>query len=154
MGGGRLAAECGVWGIGMPNIGDAFPSNFLKASDLGGKQVVVTVAGVKFEPVGRDKEIKPVLYFVGKQKGYVLNKTGGRKMTEITGSAMTEDWEGTAVVLYPTETEYAGETVDCIRIKAVTKSAMGKMLPTPKKIMPTRDEHDDLDVDDDGGIPF
>ena len=133
----------------MPNINDAFPSNYLKASDLGGRQVVVTIDRVEFEPVGRDKEVKPVLYFVGKTKGVVLNKTNGRKITEITGSAMTEEWVGSAITIYPTETEFAGETVECIRVKPVAKGVpkMGRMTkPDPAPSSPVED--------DDGSIPF
>src|SRR5678816_1403114 len=104
-----------------PNINDSFPSNYLKASDLAGRAVVVTIDRVEFEPVGRDKEVKAVVYFVGKTKGVVLNKTNARKITEITGSALTEEWVGSAITIYPTETEFAGETVECIRVKPVAK---------------------------------
>lgn len=115
----------------MPNINDAFPSNYVKASDLKGNQAVVTIDRVDFEPVGRDKEMKAVAYFIGKAKGMVLNKTNGRKITEIAGSPLTEEWHGVAVVLYPTETEFAGETVECIRVKPVNKSKMQQMTPRP-----------------------
>jgi RNA polymerase subunit RPABC4/transcription elongation factor Spt4 len=136
----------------MPNINDSFPSNYLKASDLQGRQVVVTMDRVEFEPVGRDKEMKAVLYFVGKQKGVVLNKTNAKKITEIAGSALTEEWQGVAVVLYPTETEFAGETVDCIRIKAVQKAKMQRMTPLPPP--PPAVAEDNHEVSDDDPIPF
>ena len=136
----------------MPNINDAFPSNYLKASDLQGKQAVVTIDRVEFEPVGRDKEMKPIVYFVGKQKGIVLNKTNARKITEIAGSALTEEWQGTAVVVYPTETEFAGETVECLRIKAVQKAKMQRMTPAPPPPSPSvTNSNSDLD---DSDIPF
>lgn len=115
----------------MPNINESFPSNYLKASDLKGHAVVVTLDRVEFEAVGRQREMKAVVYFVGKEKGMVLNKTNANKITEIAGSAMTEEWHGTAVVLYPTETEFAGESVECIRVKPVTKARMQQMTPTP-----------------------
>jgi hypothetical protein len=115
----------------MPNINDAFPSNYLKASDLKNSQVVVTIDRVEFEPVGRDREMKAVIYFVNKTKGVILNKTNARKITEITGSALTEDWTGHAIQLYPTETEFGGETVECIRIRPVAKPKMSRMTPLP-----------------------
>lgn len=105
----------------MPNYTDAFPSKFLKAADLKGQQVVVTIESVKFEPVGREKEIKAVIYFVGKQKGFIVNKVNGKKVAEIANSPLTEDWSGVPIALYPTECEFSGETVDCIRVKAVTR---------------------------------
>ncbi len=141
-----------------PNINDAFPSNYLKASDLGGRQIVVTIDRVEFEAVGRDKEQKAVIHFVGKQKGMVLNKTNARKIIEIAGSALTEDWQGVAVVLYPTETEFAGETVECIRLKPVNKAKMSRMTPASpppskpaKQSAQTEDETDDFNDD---SIPF
>lgn len=102
----------------MPNIHDAFPSNYLKAADLQNQTAVVTIDKVAFEAVGREREQKAVLYFVGKTKGVVLNKTNAKKIIEISGSALTEDWTGLTIALYPTETEFGGETVDCIRVKA------------------------------------
>lgn len=116
----------------MPNINDAFPSNYLKASDLQGREVVVSIDRVEFEAVGREKEQKAVLHFIGKSKGFVLNKTNARKIIEISGSALTEEWHGVAIVIYPTETEYAGDTVDCIRVKPVNKAKMQRMTaPAP-----------------------
>ena len=99
------------------NIDSAFPSNYLKASDLGDKKPVVTIDRVEVEPIGRDKEMKPVIYFQGKEKGLVLNKTNAKKIAELTGSKDTEDWAGCQVTIYATETEFGGETVECIRVK-------------------------------------
>lgn len=100
------------------NINDAFPSNYLKASDLGEAQPVVAIDRVEVEPIGRGKEMKPVVYFAGKQKGMVLNKTNSKKIAEIAGSHDTDDWHGVQVKLYATEVDFQGETVEAIRVKA------------------------------------
>jgi hypothetical protein len=76
------------------NIDSAFPSNYLKASDLGDAQPVVTIDRVELEAVGRDKEMKPVLYFRGKEKGIVLNKTNSNKIASLVGSRDTDHWRG------------------------------------------------------------
>jgi hypothetical protein len=102
----------------LANINDAFPSNYLKASDLQGRQPVVTIDRVEFEPVGRTREMKPILYFAGKDKGVVLNKTNANKIASLTGSTLTEDWTGMRVTLFATHVEFQGETVEAIRIKA------------------------------------
>lgn len=139
----------------MPNINDAFPSNYLKASDLQGKEVIVTIDRVDFEAVGREREMKAVIYFTGKDKGVVLNKTNAKKIIEISGSAITEEWQGTQIKLYPTETEFGGETVDCIRIKPVGRPAMGRMqreAPAPRPVSVPDDIHNAPLTDDD--IPF
>lgn len=125
------------------NIDNAFPSNYLKASDLGDNQPVVTIDRVEVEAVGRDKEMKPILYFRGKEKGLVLNKTNGRKIAELLGSKDTEDWIGGQIRIYATETEFGGETVECIRIKAAG-TKVNKPEPRPEPVAAL----------DDSDIPF
>jgi hypothetical protein len=127
------------------NIDSAFPSSYLKASDLGQNQPVVTIDRVEVEPVGRDKEMKPIIYFTGKEKGLVLNKTNSRKIADLTGSKDTDDWSGCQIRLYATETEFAGETVECIRVKAAGKVEVAK--PKPEPVAPAI-------ALDDSDIPF
>lgn len=131
----------------MPNINDAFPSKYLKAGDLKGRSIVVTIDRVEMEAVGQEKQIKPVLYFAGKEKGMVLNKTNTNKIMQLTESPVTEDWKGMAILLYPTETSYQGEQVDCIRVKGVPA---GAKRPTPAP-PPPEPEAAPLTDDD---IPF
>lgn len=111
------------------NIDSAFPSNYLKASDLGEAQPVVTIDRIAVEAIGRNKEMKPVCYFKGKEKGLVLNKTNANKIAALTGSKDTDDWQGCQIRIYATETEFAGETVECIRVKA---AAAQKPKPQPQ----------------------
>jgi len=102
----------------MPNVNDMFPSQYLRASDLGGQQPVVTIARVTLEPVGQEKQMKPVMYFEGKTKGMVLNKTNSKKIAELAASADTDDWTGVQVKLYATEVEYQGETMEGLRVRS------------------------------------
>lgn len=134
----------------MPNINDAFPSNYLKASDIRGSEPVVTIDHVAFEPVGRQKEMKAVLYFKGKEKGVVLNKTNAMKITSLSGSPNTEDWDGVRIRLYATETEFAGETVECIRVKPAPPVSQARQAATPPP-PPVVNEAADITDDD---IPF
>jgi hypothetical protein len=113
------------------DINAAFPSHYIKASDLGDKQPVVTIDRIEVEPIGRDKEMKPVIYFQGKDKGLVLNKTNAKKIAELTGSKDTDDWAGCQIRLYATETEFSGETVECVRVKSAA-SATAKPVAKPK----------------------
>lgn len=139
----------------MPNINDAFPSNYLKASDLGGRQVMVTIDHVSFEPVGRQKEIKAVVYFKGKEKGLILNKTNATKITQLVGSSETDDWDGARIALYPTETEFAGETTECIRIKPAPMAGAPRAVPAaaPPPPPPPPPSIDTAPLTDDD-IPF
>jgi hypothetical protein len=126
------------------NIGTAFPSQYLKAADLQGREPAVTIERLEFEPVGQDKEIKPVLYFAGKEKGMVLNKTNAETIKTLTGSEETDDWGGFAIRLYSAKVQFQGKTVDSIRIKAAPRQA------APPPPPPVVQEHD-IDAD---SIPF
>lgn len=127
----------------MGNINDAFPSNYLKASDIRGAEPVVTIDRVEFEPVGRQREMKAVVYFQGKAKGVVLNKTNATKITQLCGSPQTEDWTGFRIKLYATETEFGGETVECIRIKAAGPNGAARPVAPPPVASPDTTVYDD-----------
>ncbi len=120
--------------------GDAFPGNYLKADDLKGNRVLVTIEHVKQETVGDDHKL--LVTFVGKDRGLVLNKTNCNRIIGIAGTDETDDWGGKQIVLYPTETEYQGKTVPCIR---VDKPAAGYAPAAPPPPPP------ELNADD---IPF
>lgn len=125
----------------MANINEAFPSQYLKASDLKGQQPVVSIDRVEFEPVGRDKEMKPIVYFVGKEKGLVLNRTNSKTIVNLAGSAETDDWNGFKVKLYATHVEFAGESVEAIRIKAApANGAPVRRQPEPEPVEDITDE--------------
>ena len=114
------------------DINAAFPSNWLKSPDLGGRDVTVEMADVRLEEVGQgaDAEELPVLYFQGQTKGLILNKTNARTISGLYGSETT-GWSGRAVTLYPTTTTYGSETRDCIRIKAPTGPVAPAEPPPP-----------------------
>jgi hypothetical protein len=114
----------------MANINEAFPSQYLNASDLRGGQPTVTIQRVEFEPVGQKKEMKPVVYFAGKSKGMVLNKTNSKTIVNLTGSPETNDWSGFAIKLYSCTVEFQGEPVESIRIKAAKAAPAPVVAPT------------------------
>jgi hypothetical protein len=69
----------------MPNINEAFPSNYIKAADLKGRQVTVKMDRTEYEMIGHDKKL--ILYFVGKDKGMVSTRptpTTSRRFTATT----------------------------------------------------------------------
>jgi hypothetical protein len=115
-------------------IGAAFPSSYLKASDLQGKAVRVTIDSVSTETLGDDR--KAVLHFVGKEKGLVLNKTNANRIVEATGSDETDDWEGWSITLYATKVDYQGKRVDAIRVDdrpGSSKAPARKATPPPRE---------------------
>jgi hypothetical protein len=72
--------------------------------------------------VSGDGETKPVLYFVGKKKGLVLNKTNATKLSAAYGDE-TDEWAGKDVILYPDQATFQGRVVDCIRVRVPAKVA-------------------------------
>ncbi len=97
------------------NINDAFPSNYVKCCDLQGRDVTVTINKVVMEKLGDDD--KPVIYFQGTYKGLALNKTNASRIGNMLGLD-TDQWLGQVITLYPTETEFRGDIVACIRVRS------------------------------------
>ena len=96
-------------------------TDMLFAHDLGGREVTVEIAKVYAgDLVGEKgrKTRKPFLVFKGKtgEKKLAVNKTNGKTIAKLYGTD-TNDWVGKLVTLFPTTTDFGGETVDCIRIK-------------------------------------
>ena len=102
------------------NINDAYPSKYLKASDLKGAKVRVTISKVDSEEVGDGN--KPVAYFVNKEKGLVLNKTNAMIIASAFGPE-TATWEGGEIYLYPGKTQFNGQMVDCLKVETVVREA-------------------------------
>jgi hypothetical protein len=102
-------------------VSEAFPSKYLKAADLNGRQVEVTIREVCFEEVGTtdDSQQRLVLYFKGKDKGLVLNKTNAIAIANALGDE-TEDWSGNTIVLAPEPVNFKGKIVDGIRARVPT----------------------------------
>ena len=113
-------------------ISAAFPSKYLKAADLQGKQVTATISYVTMETIG-DEE-RPILYFNGKEKGLVLNKTNANTIANTFGDD-TEDWRGAEIVLFETAVDFQGKSMPAIRCRVPPRK------PEPK-----------TEIDDD--IPF
>ena len=102
------------------NVNEAFPSKYLKASDLSGKKVRVMISKVDMEEVGDGN--KPVAYFAGKQKGLVLNKTNAMIIASQYGPE-TNGWEGAEIDLYPGKTQFNGQMVDCLKVEVPARNA-------------------------------
>lgn len=98
----------------MTKKADVFTSQYLSVKDLAGRSVVVEISHSETKLIGNDS--KEVLYFMGKDKGLVLNKTNWNMIEMLTGKEDTDDWVGVQITLQPSKTEYKGEVVPCIRV--------------------------------------
>lgn len=122
-------------------MSEAFPSNYLKAADLNGHHVKVTIESVSMEKIGEDR--KPVLHFVGKDRGLVLNKTNSNRIVEAVGSDETDNWEGWQITLYACKVDYQGQRVDAIRVDdrpGASEAPASQRAPARRAAAPITDE--------------
>ena len=100
------------------NIDTAYPSKYIKESDLQGQARLLTIARVTMEAVDQSgHDMKPVVFFQGAQKGMVLNVTNKNVFVLLYGTE-TDNWAGRQIELYPSQTDFRGEVVACIRCRA------------------------------------
>jgi hypothetical protein len=139
-------------------VSDAYPSNYLKASDLQDRNIMVKIDRVEIEKIGEDR--KPVVYFQGKSKGLVANKTNCNAIAAVYGDEM-DDWAGCELVLFSVMTDYQGKSVEAIRVrspqpkdrKPATARPSSADIQPPMGNAPQRPEpRDERDMDD--AIPF
>lgn len=98
------------------NLNDAFPSKYLKAGDLNGRTLNVTIKDVTMEEVGQQKDRRLVAYFRSMDKGLVLNKTNAKRVQNIVGSAETDDWVGAKIALKAEMVDFKGDAILSIRV--------------------------------------
>ncbi len=117
------------------NIDEAYPSKYIKESDLQGQSRVLTIARVSVESLDQSSgETKPVVYFQGAQKGLVLNVTNKNVFVLLYGKE-TNNWTGRPIELYPSQTDFRGEVVACIRCRA--PGAVGALGTPPVQAVPS-----------------
>ena len=150
--------------INNMNINNAFPSDYLKASDLGDASPTVTIESVELVDVGqgRDKEQKILIRFAGKKKGLICNKTNANTIAKLYGPE-TDGWVGQKIILQAREVEFAGEMVWAIRVSlqkpaaaapvpAPTHGMMGK--PKGKQPLPEPEPEPELPAEGEPEVPF
>jgi hypothetical protein len=124
----------------MAKRDEVFPSKYLKAGDLKGTPITVTIVSAPIEtlktPDGRE-DTKTVLYFCGAKKNLPLNRTNWDAVANICGDD-SDDWPGHKIELYPATTEMKGKVVDCIRVRAPVQGELA-----PKKLPPPPQAADD-----------
>jgi hypothetical protein len=98
-------------------ISDAFPSKYIKADDIGHHRLNVTVRIVTIEDIA-DKEFKPVMYFMGKDKGMVINKTNAGICAAVWGDE-TDHWQGKALELFAQPVMFQGRQVMGLAVSPV-----------------------------------
>jgi hypothetical protein len=108
---------------------DVFPGKYLRAADLNGHEPIVTIDRVEMEKF--DDGPKPIVYFVGKERGVVLNKTNWAAIADINGSDDSDDWKGTKIKLITAKVEYQGKRVPAIRNEEAKGARQAPPPPPP-----------------------
>ena len=117
---------------------------YITGDMLVGKQASKTIASVKLEKLtsSRGTDDKPVVYFKGSNKGWVLNKTAAKALGKLLGPE-TDAWKGATVVLTAEPMQAFGETMNIIRVVSA-KLQGGKEAPAADEL--------GADVDEDGNV--
>ena len=127
---------------------EVFPSKYLKAADLNGKPITLTITAATLEPMktldGKE-QTKTVLSFKGAKKTLPLNVTNWDAVALATGEDDSDNWPGHAVELYPTTTSMQGKSMECIRIRAPAQRELrAPSKPKPNPAPPADDMGDNI----------
>ncbi len=103
------------------NADDFYKGRFLRAADLGGQPLTLTIAGVEKEEL--NGELKPVVSFEEDGQKLPLNKTNLEALVDLTNTKRMNDWAGRKITLVPEYTRYSGKRVECIRVREANDEA-------------------------------
>lgn len=130
-----------------------YPSKYLKATDLRDKDVTVEIESAEYITL----QGKPSLLvkFIGKDKGLIVKPSVWDQIAQVVGDDDSDNWTGHKITLFPTETDFAGQTYEVVRVRT-KKRPMNGSRPAPKIADPTSEPSDNIphepDFDDD--VPF
>lgn len=96
-------------------ISETYASKYVKAADLKGRTVRVTIASIASESM-QEGTSKPVLYFKESDKGVVLNRTNATTLAMAFGDN-TDNWIGAAIELFPMAVPFNGQMQQAIRVR-------------------------------------
>jgi hypothetical protein len=99
----------------MPSVNDLFPSNYLKASDIGTSDLILTISEQKMVEFDNGDK-KPVILFRETDKKLTLNRTNANTIAGLYGDDTTK-WIGRPIALFATEVDFKGKQVLAIRIR-------------------------------------
>jgi hypothetical protein len=113
---------------------ELFPSKYLRALDLKGTEPILTIALVAMEELNDGH--KPIIYFEGKNKGVVLNRTNCAMLEFLFGDE-TDGWAGHKIQLFAAmTTDPSGKPVLGLRVKAAPGN--GGSAPAHQHVMQDR----------------
>src|SRR3990172_3082038 len=96
-----------------------FPSKYLKACDLQGRDVTVTMLRVELAELtmrGGATKKRGVITLAKTEKAMVLNRTNAESIAKLYGRD-TDKWIGCSITLYPARVPFGAAIVDTIRLR-------------------------------------
>ena len=136
--------------LGPPVTGHVdlvFPTQYVKAADLKGRDVTVVIAAVNYENlvmVGGKRDRKPSISMTtvsGKplDKRWIIGKTVAKQIATTLGEKSVERWAGKKITMYPTTCKgQRGEEVECIRVRV--RTAQTQEEPPPEMTAPVEEK--------------
>jgi hypothetical protein len=92
-------------------------SRFRKAADLTAeKKFKIKAATEERVGIGKDQEMKLVIWFTNDRRGLVLNITNNRTLRGSFGDD-TAGWVGKIIIVFPTMAEFRGEMKPALRVR-------------------------------------
>ena len=137
----------------MVTKAQAFPSKYFCGDDVI-KPLVAEIQHSGIEPLKNKDGItsdKLIIYFSGRKKALVCNRTNWDAIVEITGEDDTDLWVGHRVCLFASLERVAGKMVNCVRVRAASAPPPKKAASTPKAATPKANGEGEFGGDD---IPF
>lgn len=114
----------------MVNINEEFPSKYLKSADLKGTVQRVKIDRIEVEQIGTDRKL--VMYFAGKDKGMVLNKTNARTIGDVYGED-TDAWLEAPIEVFSMKVDFQGRMVDGLRIRVPPPKRQSAVVPNARE---------------------
>ena len=136
-------------------ISQVFPTKYVAAADLEGRDVTLTVKNVTLEEMlsHKDEKVKkPVVWFERATKGLVLNVTNAKVIAALHGDETT-DWTGKRITIYATKVRAFGTMQDAIRVREHIPAQPKPVAQAVAVEEPTGID-DDEDVTDHSENPF
>lgn len=103
----------------MTHFRSMFDTKAIGVWDLDGRDRIVTIASVKPGTVEGEKgrkSKKAMIVLREFELPFVCNVTNAKTIAGLYGPD-TKTWGGKRITLYPTTTQFGGDTVDCIRVR-------------------------------------
>lgn len=124
-----------------------FPSKYIKAADLRGRDVTIVIEKVEWEELvmeGNKRDIKPAITMrsvAGRllEKKWIAGKTVLKQIAAATGEKDVGNWHGKRVTMYPSECRArAGGMTECVRVRV--KVSRTQEEPPPEMTAPVEEK--------------